>query len=83
MKGEYCKKCAGEGKTIGFAIPKADYERGATGYELYSCNTVNATYGCEACGGRGALYKDWYLEENPELRETSQEFVIGTGRLLA
>ena len=66
-----CPDCAGSGATKTFAIPQADRESGATGYALYSANTVNATVACTACGGSGAAYEAWYLAEQPALRGAS------------
>ena len=51
-----CCACFGEGSSKQMSIPKAEYESGLSGYALYSCNTINGTYGCSACGGSGAKY---------------------------
>jgi hypothetical protein len=78
-----CPDCNGEGSTMTFAIPKADWESGLTGYALYSCNTLNAVVACSACGGSGVSYHAWYLDEKPELRATAVALVKGSGRVRA
>lgn len=77
-----CSACFGEGASKHMSIPKADYESGLSGYALYSCNTINGTYGCKACGGIGAKYEDWYLKENPGLQKASEEFRKGRGSVI-
>lgn len=76
-----CCKCFGEGVTMQISIPKADYKLGLNGYALYSCNRINGTYGCKECGGSGAQYQQWYLEENPSLRSESENFRKGWGSI--
>ena len=76
-----CPDCSGAGTTVTFAIPKADWESGQTGYALYSCNTLNAVVACAACGGSGVSYHAWYLDEKPELRASTIPLVKGSGRV--
>lgn len=74
-----CPACFDKGFKDSFAISKADYSSGATGYELYSCNTINAKMGCTNCGGSEVEYERWYLMENPELKKDSKTIVKGKG----
>ena len=74
-----CNACFGEGESKHMSIPKADLESGLTGYALYSTKRINGTYGCTACGGGGANYEEWYLKENPTLRDNSEPFRKGWG----
>lgn len=74
-----CNGCFGEGTSKRMSISKADYESGLTGYALYSSNQINGTYGCEACGGGGAKYEEWYLKENPSLSNAPEHFHKGWG----
>lgn len=77
-----CSACFGEGASQQMSIPKADYESGLSGYALFSCNRTNGTYGCKACGGMGAKYEEWYLKENPGLKNSPEEFRKGRGSIL-
>ena len=76
-----CSGCFGEGASKRMSIPKVDYESGLSGYDLYSCNKINGTYGCKECGGSGAQYEQWYLAENPSLRNESENFRLGWGEI--
>jgi hypothetical protein len=77
-----CNTCFGEGSSRHMSIPKADYESGLSGYALYSCNKINGTYGCKACGGMGVKYENWYLNENPALENSPNEFREGRGSVI-
>jgi hypothetical protein len=72
-----CPNCLGNGSELTMKIPRSDWESGATGYELYSCNKVNGRQACEVCGGSGGEYLDWYLDEHPEL--VGQVYCPGNG----
>ena len=74
-----CPVCKGEGTINKFSIPKEDYEKGLKGYDLYSCNKINGIYGCENCKGSGVKYEDWYILENPELKENNSTLIQGAG----
>lgn len=74
-----CPECFGRGEAKSFSIPNEDLKKGYTGYELYSCNKVNSRVACKRCAGHGQIYEEWYLDENPELRMTSSEFILGRG----
>lgn len=73
----FCPNCLGTGAFDDMAIPKADWESGATGYALYSCNQVGGRVACTVCGGAGGKFESWYLEEHPELSEVG--FAPGSG----
>ena len=73
-----CPECWGVGSFITFAIPKADYESGLSGYNLYSCNIINGTKACTRCGGSGQEFKQWYINENPELGTVASKESIYT-----
>jgi hypothetical protein len=74
-----CPNCFGNGSEVTMKIPKADWESGATGYALYSCNQLNGREACDVCGGSGGKYLKWYLDENPQLRRAV--FKPGSGLL--
>jgi len=74
-----CNNCFGHGSYREMSIPQADRDLGLSGYELYSCNSINGTYGCKICGGHGAKYEKWYLDENPKLKESDSQLVVGSG----
>lgn len=63
----FCPNCFGHGVLNTMAISKTDWESGATGYALYSCNQANGRVACHVCGGSGGDYLPWYLDEHPEL----------------
>lgn len=73
----FCPNCSGIGAFDDMAIPKADWESGATGYALYSCNRVSGRVACSVCGGSGGRFASWYIEERPEL--SGAGFVAGSG----
>ncbi|QTN21463.1 hypothetical protein HZ992_14850 [Rhizobacter sp. AJA081-3] len=73
----FCPNCSGIGAFDDMAIPKADWDSGATGYALYSCNRVCGRVACNVCGGSGGKFASWYLEEHPELAEVV--FAAGSG----
>lgn len=73
----FCPNCSGVGAFDEMAIPKADWDSGATGYALYSCNVVSGREACALCGGSGGRYEKWYLNEHPELQDVA--FVEGSG----
>jgi hypothetical protein len=74
-----CPRCFGEGCYVSFAIPKEDHQKGLSGYDLFSCNKVNAEHACAQCGGTGINYHEWYLVENPHLRTEAPKFRRGSG----
>lgn len=77
-----CPDCYGRGFNKSFAIPKKDYESGATGYALYSCSTLCATVACTKFGGIGVQYEDWYLRGHPEralYKGVLAPFYLGSG----
>jgi hypothetical protein len=76
-----CPKCKGKGTAIGFAIPKEDYEKGYSGYALFSCNKLNSVLGCKNCGGSGVEYKDWFKKESPESVKDESEVIEGSGEV--
>lgn len=78
-----CPICGGRGSATTFAIPKEEWDRGLTGYALYSCNTINASVACAYCGGEGSLFKEWYLNEDPRRRLDLKPYRPGTGRFRA
>jgi hypothetical protein len=73
----FCTDCFGIGAKSSMKIPRKDWESGATGYSLFSCNKANGIEACHTCGGTGGRFLEWYLEENPELRR--QPFSPGSG----
>lgn len=77
----FCPNCGGLGAFKTMAIPKADWESGATGYHLYACNKVNGIEACTVCGGSGGVYERWYVKEHPELRKIA--FTRGSGLVSA
>ena len=77
----FCPNCGGLGAFETMAIPKADWESGATGYHLYACNKVNGIEACTVCGGSGGVYERWYVQEHPELRKIA--FTRGSGLVSA
>ncbi len=78
-----CPHCSGDGFYQTMEIPQKDWDEcvksGNTGYALYSCNRINATFACQHCGGQGEEYAEWYLEEKPTLKDEATELVIGSG----
>ena len=64
---------------MSFYIPQGDHESGLSGYALWSCNRVNAVHGCTACGARGVVYEDWYVQERPDAGAKNQDFLKGSG----
>ena len=74
-----CPACKGEGTISKSSIPNEDYDKGLTGYALYSCNKINAIYGCENCKGHGVKYENWYIIENPELKDKQSTLIQGAG----
>lgn len=80
---EPCLMCGGAGSAITFAIPKEDLDSGLSGYALYSCNKINGAVACVYCGGKGARFEEWYLDEDPQRRTTLPTYRSGTGRFCA
>ena len=76
-----CPKCKGTGSVISFAIPKEDFEKGLSGYALYSSNKLNAKLGCSECGGYGIEYEAWFKVESPEEIKDETKIVLGTGEI--
>ncbi len=78
-----CPYCLGQGFYQTMEIPQKDWDAcvksGNTGYALYSCNRINATFACQHCGGQGEEYAEWYIEEKPTLKDEATELVIGSG----
>lgn len=78
-----CPVCGGAGFVNTYTIPKEERERGLSGYELWSCNTINCAVACVNCGGEGKQFKEWYLDEEPERRLALPTYRSGTGRFRA
>jgi hypothetical protein len=76
-----CPKCLGRGKFSDWAIPKAAYKSGLTGYALFSENTVCGHVGCRLCGGSGTSYEEWYLKEEQIDQANITPVVMGSGRV--
>jgi hypothetical protein len=66
----FCPNCFGIGSQLTMSIPKADFEAGLRGKELYDANRLNGRVGCPVCGGAGGDYEPWYLEEQPQFAST-------------
>ncbi len=73
----FCPNCFGIGSQRTMSIPKADFESGLKGKDLYDSNRVNGRVGCPVCGGADGDYEPWYLEEHPELK--SDKLRSGSG----
>ena len=61
-----CPHCYGRTGLLTFAIPKENWNKGLSGYGLYSENRVSGWIACKTCGGEGATYQDWFIADYPE-----------------
>ena len=61
------------------SMPGEDFDKGLTGYALYSCNKINGTYGYKNNKGHSVKYENWYIIENPELKNNNYSLIQGAG----
>ncbi|MFT3855981.1 MAG: hypothetical protein QM742_00155 [Aquabacterium sp.] len=73
-----CPACFGRQASLNFAISKASYASGLSGYALYSENQVSGQTACRVCGGQGARYEPWFVQDYPEA-VTETLFMPGQG----